>query len=387
MPNSIERKYYFYRVEKGAIRLRKLSAIAAGVLSLSVILAGCQSSGGSSNASSGSSGSTVSLNFLQNKPEVVAEWNNLIKAFEKQNPNIQLTQINPPNTDTTLQADLAKGQMPDVIAMGADATFIQMATNKVFKDLTGASELNQISPAYTKMLENEVGSTTPYALPYTVNAVSIIYNVDLFNQYHLTVPTTWDELMKDADKIKAAGGTPFYNGYKDAWTIAPLWNALAANSEPSTFQHDLTGGTASFANNDVTAMNRLKQFVTYGQSNQFGVDYNDANTAFANGKAVFYAQGIWTIPVIRAANPSIKLNAFAVPMDDPSKTVMVSGVDSLLTITNSGNAAKEAAAMKFIDFLLEPSNAKEYAQAAGLYSTVTGAQYTDDALTATAVFH
>lgn len=353
--------------------LRRTTVIAAAVLSLSIVLTGC--------SSSGDSNAKVSLNFLQNKPEVVNNWNSLIQAFEKQNPNITITQINPPNTDTTLQADLAKGQLPDVIAMGADATFNQMANNKVFKDLTGASELDKVSSSYLNMLDNEVGSTTPYAIPYTVNAVSIIYNVDLFNQYHLTVPTTWDELMNGAKQIKDAGGTPFYNGFKDAWTIAPVWNALAANTEPTTFQKDLIAGKANFTNTDGTAVTRLLQFVSYGQSNQFGTDYNDANTAFANGKSVFYAQGIWTLPVIRQVNPNIKLGTFAIPMDDPSKTLMVSGVDSLLTVTASGNSAKEQAAMKFIDFLLEPDNAKQYAQAAGLFSTVANASYSDDALT------
>lgn len=70
----------------------------------------------------------VSLQFLQNKPEVVREWNQLINRFHAQNPNITIKQINPPNTDTALQADVAKGQVPDIIAMGADATFITMAS-------------------------------------------------------------------------------------------------------------------------------------------------------------------------------------------------------------------------------------------------------------------
>lgn len=365
--------------------MKKRSFIITGLLATSLFLTGCGSSGTSNNSGAGtsskSSGGNVQLTFLQNKPEVVNEWNKLITQFEKQNPNIQVKQINPPNTDTTLQADLAKGQMPDVIAMGADATYIQMAKNNVFKDLSGTPELNKVSSSYTKMLENEVGKTTPYALPYTVNAVPIIYNVDLFNKYKLTVPTTWSQLMADAQKIKAAGGQPFYNGFKDAWTIAPMWNALAANNEPATFQKDLVSGTANFSQNDKTAADMMKQFVSYGQSNQYGVDYNDANTNYAKGGAVFYAQGIWTLPVLRQANPNIKLSTFVIPAtEDASKTKMVSGVDSLLAISNSGDKNKQAAAMKFIDFLLTKAPAGEYANIAGLFSTVTGVTNSDSAL-------
>ncbi|MCL6631400.1 MAG: extracellular solute-binding protein [Alicyclobacillus herbarius] len=361
--------------------MKGFAMAASSALVLTAALAGCGSSTGTNNTSGGSSSKTVNLNFLQNKPEVVAEWNKLIQEFEKQNPNIKIKQINPPNTDTTLQADLAKGQMPDIVAMGADATFIQMAKNNVFKDLSNASELNKVSPVYVKMLEKEVGKNTPYALPYTVNAVPIVYNVDLFNKYHLKVPTTWTQLMAEAKQIKAAGGTPFYNGFKDAWTTAPIWNALAVNTEGSHFLPDLKAGKTSFSRSDVTAAKRMQEFVSYGQSNQFGVDYNDANVAFAKGKSVFYAQGIWTLPVIRQANPNIKLSTFVVPAtNDPSQTKMVSGVDSLLAITNSGNSTKEQAAMKFIDFLLEKKNAAEYANVAGLFSTVVGVKNSDPAL-------
>ncbi len=358
------------------------------MIALSIAATGCgqsaapspSSNPAPSTASSGS-GAPVKLEFLQNKPEVVGEWNHLIAVFEKRNPGITVQQINPPNTDTVLQADVAKGQVPDVIAMGADATYIAMAKNGIFKSLSGSSELSKVSSAYTKMLEDEVGKTTPYALPYTVNAVPVIYNVTLFKKYHLTVPTTWNQFMAEANRVKRAGGTPFYNGFKDAWTLAVSWNPLAANEEGSKFFANLKAGKASFAKDLPKAAARMQQFVSLGQPNQFGVDYNDANTAFANGKSVFYVQGIWTLPVIRQANPHITLSTFVFPATNrPAQTKMVSGVDSLLAIANSGNAAKEKAAMKFIDFLLERPNASAYASIAGLFSTVKGVQPTDIAI-------
>ncbi|WEG13556.1 extracellular solute-binding protein [Pullulanibacillus sp. KACC 23026] len=361
--------------------MKKLSFVMTGLLATSLLLTGCGSSSNSGGSGSGNSNQKVTLNFLQNKPEVVKQWDKMIKDFEAKNPNITIKQINPPNTDTTLQADLSKGQMPDIVAMGADATYIQMAKDNVFMDLSGKPELDKVSSSYTKMLESEVGKSNPYALPYTVNAVPIIYNVDLFKKYNLTVPKTWSELMDDAQKIKDAGGTPFYNGFKDAWTTAGIWNALAANNEPATFQKDLAAGTANFSKADAKAADMMKQFVSYGQSNQFGTDYNTANVNYAKGDAVFYAQGIWTLPVIRQSNPDIKLSTFVVPATEDASTVkMVSGVDSLIALPDSGNKAKEDAAMKFIDYLLTKKPAGDYANVAGLFSTVNGVTNNDEAL-------
>lgn len=323
----------------------------------------------------------VSLQFLQNKPEVVREWNQLINRFHAQNPNITIKQINPPNTDTALQADVAKGQVPDIIAMGADATFITMAKNGVFHSFAGSASLTKVSGAYGTMLENEVGSNTPYAIPYTVNAVPVLYNQTLFNQYHLKVPTTWNQFIAEARQVKAAGGTPFYNGFKDAWTIGVPWNALAANEEGNQFFGNLKSGKASFSKDLTVSATRMKQLVALGQPGQFGVDYNDANTGFAKGKSVFYVQGIWTLPVIRQTNPKILVRSFVFPAtNSPRQTKMVSGVDSLLTVANSGNTAKTDAAIRFIDFLLQPKQAAEYAKVAGLFATVKGVQPTDPAV-------
>lgn len=357
--------------------MNKLKLAASSMIALSVIAAPSLGGLAGGVASAGS----VTLTLLQNKPEVVTEWNKLINQFEKANPGIKVKQVQPPNMDTALQADVAKGQVPDVVAMGDDATYIQMAKNGIFKSWTGAKELKTVSSAYVKMLEKSVGKTTPYALPYTINAVPVLYNETLFNKYHLKVPTTFNQLISEAKKIKAAGGTPFYNGWKDSWTLAIPWNALSTNSEPANFQSQLIAGKANFTKTDTTAAKDLITLASYGESSQFGTDYNDANAGFANGKAVFYMEGTWVLPVLRTDNPKVKVGSFVFPAtNNASKTKMVSGVDSLLAVANSGDATKMNAATKFVDFLLEKKNAGEYANIAGTFSTVSGVKPTDKAI-------
>ena len=318
----------------------------------------------------------VTLQFLQNKTEAVGEFDQLIKEFEKENPNIKIQQLNPPNADTVLQTDLTKNQLPDIISMGADATFVEMAQAGVLHDFTGSSELQSVNPTYVKMLETEVGKNTPYGIPYTVNAEPILYNKDLFDKYKLKVPQTWDQLMADAKAVKDAGGTPFYFGFKDAWTTMVPWNALAANNQGANFFADLKAGKTTFATAYPTVANRMVQLASFGQPNEFGVGYNDANTAFANGKSVFYVQGDWAISSILQANPNIKLGAVAFPAtNDPGTNKLVSGIDSVLTM--SGTTKHQAEAEKFIQFLLKKENAQAYCDAEKLFSAVSGVTQSD----------
>jgi raffinose/stachyose/melibiose transport system substrate-binding protein len=160
-----------------------------------------------------------------------------------------------------------------------------------------------------------------------------------------------------------------------------VWNPLAENSEPVQFQDQIIAGTANFGNSDLVAATRLKQLAALGQADQFGTSYNDANSGFALGKGVFYLQGIWALPALRADNPKIKLGSFAFPAtNNPSQNKLISGIDSLLAMCNTGDSVKEAAAKKFIDFLLVKKNAAEYANVAGGFSTVLGVKSTDKAI-------
>ena len=53
-------------------------------------------------------------------------------------------------------------------------------------------------------------------VPYVANAVGVIYNKAIFKELGLEVPTTWDEFIAVAEKVKESGQTPFYFTFKDA---------------------------------------------------------------------------------------------------------------------------------------------------------------------------
>ncbi len=57
-------------------------------------------------------------------------------------------------------------------------------------------------------------------LPYSVAAESVIYNVQMFEENGIEVPTTWDELIAACETLEAAGITPIYSTFKEPWTVA-----------------------------------------------------------------------------------------------------------------------------------------------------------------------
>lgn len=313
----------------------------------------------------------MELQFLQYKPEARETFDKLIEKFEQKYPNIKIVQDNPPDASTVLKTKVAAGEIPDIIANGGDNVFASLAQSDVLADFTGAPELSQVQGAYVDILKQIAETDKVYAIPYGVNANGIIYNKKMFQELGLTVPTTWDEFVALCKKIQDAGKVPFYFTFKDSWTTLPAFNAFAASTQEDGFFAKRKAGQTTFAAGYKEAAERYLEFMAFGQKDKFGQGYNDGNVAFASGKSVMYAQGVWAIPEIKKANPSIELGVFPYPItNDVSKNKLVSGVDQLLAMSKTTKYPEQAKA--FIDFLLEPENAKEYVKGVNTFSAVNG---------------
>jgi raffinose/stachyose/melibiose transport system substrate-binding protein len=340
--------------------MKKFSAVVlSGVLAVSVLGACGNKASDNASGNNTSGGGKVKIEFFQNKMEAKSTYDALIAKFKAANPNIDVQQVNPPDAMTVLKTRIAKKNVPDVMGVGADSAFAEIAKAGVLADFTGDANLTNIQPVFVDMVKNLTGTTTLAGLPFAVNANGVLYNKDLFQSMGLQVPTTWDQFVAALDKVKAAGKTPITFTLKDAWTGLPSFNALAANLQPANFFADRAAGKTTFTAGYKEIAQKQLKLLEYGQKDMFGRGYDDGNAAFAKGESVFYLQGVWAIPNIQKANPNIKIGAFPFPAGTgPDQNKIMSGVDTVLTMSKS--TKNKDAAKKFIDFLLDPANNKQY---------------------------
>ncbi|MBZ9536858.1 carbohydrate ABC transporter substrate-binding protein [Cytobacillus oceanisediminis] len=343
---------------------KTISLLATSVLSIS-LLAGC----GGDNAE-GQNGK-VKIEFFHYKREGMDTFDKLIEKFEGENPNIDVEQTSPPEATTVLRTRVSKSDIPDVMGIGGDITYKDLAETGVFTDVSNDTNLKSIQSAYVQMLKDVSNQDKTYAIPYVANAVGVIYNKAIFKDLGLEIPKTWDGFMDVAQKVKDAGQVPFYNTYKDSWTLLSAFNVLAANTQGEDFYTQLNDGKILAGERYEDAAEKMVALSDYGHNNQQGVGYNDGNTAFANGKSAMYLQGIWAIPEIKKANPDIDLGVFPLPVtNNPEETKVVSGVDLLLATAASSKHPEEA--QKFVDFLLREENAKQYIDEQNAFSALEG---------------
>lgn len=294
-------------------------------------------------------------------------------AYTKEHPEVSIDFQSPPEGGTVLRTKLTKNRVPDVIFMGGDAIYKDIAGSGVLMDLSDMEEASTIKPAYRQQVydRNKNQEEKLYGLPYATNAEGIIYNVDIFNQHQISIPKTYDELIQVAHTLQSKGVQPFYFTFKDAWTIGPFFMPLAANLTPDDFLQERQKNKTTFLDTHTEVAEKVLELSKYGQKDYMGKSYDDGNIAFANGEAAMYCQGNWVIPNIRKSNADVNLDMFTLPAsNDVSENNIVSGVDVMATI--SKDTKNEEIAKDFVKFVFESENMKAYMKDQFAFSAVAG---------------
>ena len=157
----------------------------------------------------------------------------VVKEFEQAYPNIKVHVNNVgggPAEYTKLMTALKAGSgAPDVVQIEYDflPSFI------VTEGLADMAQYgaNDAKPYFVPWTWGQVSpdGKTVYGIPQDSGPMAMIYNKKIFDQYGLTVPTTWDEYAQQAEKLAKAsnGKVKIANFYTTSapWTIGLAWAA------------------------------------------------------------------------------------------------------------------------------------------------------------------
>lgn len=194
--------------------------LIALAVALSLTAAGCSAAGPAApNDASGSAGATNAPAGGESKQvtvwmyPVIADaatsqtfWGDTEKAFEAENPNIDLAiELQPwDGRDEKIATALASGKGPDLVVLGPDQ-LPQYHANGGLKSLKGALEGEE-----DKFLKGALEAATldgdTYAVPIYHTVTTAVYNKKVFNDAGITeLPTTWDQIKAAAPTLKEKG--------------------------------------------------------------------------------------------------------------------------------------------------------------------------------------
>jgi raffinose/stachyose/melibiose transport system substrate-binding protein len=340
---------------------RRTTAVIVGVAVSSLALSAC---GGSSDDGANEDGS-VTLSFLVDNSETsVALGEGLAAAYHEQNPDVTIeveTRPQGADGDNVVKTRLSTGDMTDIFMYNSGSLFQALNPTETLVPAGDADWVGNVEDAFAQSVtaDDEV-----YGAPFgTFMGGGILYNIPLYEELGLEVPTTWDEFMDNNAVIaEQSDAAPIVQTYTDTWTsqlfvLADFHNVAA---EEPDFADDYTAGDAKYADTPA-ALRGFEHLQEANESGYVNEDYASATMPdgirmVATGEGAHYPMLTFALSEA-AANYPDQLNDigfFAQPGEDADSNGLTVWSPAGLYIPATTEGAKLEAAQDFLAFVASP---------------------------------
>ncbi|MDT0344838.1 ABC transporter substrate-binding protein [Streptomyces litchfieldiae] len=332
--------------------------------------------GGSDDGDSGSNG-PVSLTYWTWAPgmeKVVEIWN-------EANPDIQVTVKEQAAGDDLVTRTITAaqaGEAPDLVQAEYQA-LPTLVSNDVLADISGevADAEEQFAPGLWQQVT--LGTDAVYALPQDSGPMMFYYRQDLFEEYDLTVPTTWDEFAETARALKDVAPDKYLTTFSanDAGLFAGLAQQAGA-------QWWTTEGETWRVAIDDEATQRVADF--WGGLVAEDVILNEPmytpawNQALNEGDQIAWVSAVWAPGTLSTAAPDTAGQWAMAPLPQWEEGANATGSWGGSTTAVTNDAKDQEAAAEFAAWLnTDPEALAAMVREGGIYPAATAAQ-TGDAL-------
>lgn len=134
-----------------------------------------------------------------------------------------------------------------------------------------------------------------WSVPVDIHRGNVLfYNMKVFEENGVEVPTTFDEFFTAADKLQAAGVTPLALGDKESWPATMIFeNVLLGVLGPDGYQKLFAGEIALDDEQVVEAAEKFKKMLSYVNEDHASRNWQDSAQLVANGEAAMINMGDW----------------------------------------------------------------------------------------------
>jgi arabinogalactan oligomer/maltooligosaccharide transport system substrate-binding protein len=299
--------------------MRKHIGIGAVAVASALILAGCSAGGSGDDAEGGSEGGAELV------VSIAAE------AFEEETgATVTLVQKNFEDLRNDFIAQVPTGEGPDITVGAHDWLGALVAAGVVDTIDLGekAAEFEQVA------LDAMTYDGQLYALPYSLETIALIQNVDLVGE---AAPATWDEMI--ANGLAAGTERPFVINTAgetgDGYTMYGFQTSFGA----PVFVQDDTGSYTTEVGMGGAAGEAFANWLGANGANGTGylattVDYDINNELFNSGAAPYTIQGPWAISSFADVNVAVN----PIPSAGGQTAAPFVGVQGFYLSSQSANA-------------------------------------------------
>jgi raffinose/stachyose/melibiose transport system substrate-binding protein len=321
----------------------------------------------------------------EGQPAVMQQLN---KNFEAAHPGVTINETARSFDDLsmTLKLAVAAGNGPEVTKVNQGAAdqgtmvkqHLLIPIDDYVKQYGWDKRLSDSVLARMRWSDSgQFGEGHDYGISGLGEMVGLFYNQKVLSDAGIAAPPkTYEELLKDADTLKAKGVTPFVigtaKGHLALHMLTGIEQAHIDASNRKALDDLIYGRGGTFKTpQDLEATTQIQKWATGGYFNDgfSGISGDDSVQLFVAGQGAFLIDGTWYFGDMQT-NPDIHFMAIPAPADI-SKPLTVGGVDLSWSITtNAKDKASQDLAAQYMDYMISPEAANAWA-AAGFFPSTT----------------
>lgn len=368
-------------------RRTRMVAATGLVLVAGVVLAGC--AGGS--GTEGGDGGSVELTWLQGSgvQTNIDIAQALADAFTAENPDITI-KVDPTGGsgseyDNLLKTRLATGEVGDMFWYNSGSQLAGLNPDQTLLNVADEEWVGNLEDTFKTVVSGNDGGV--FGAPLATSAGGgFFYNIPLYEELGLEVPTTWDEFLSNAQAIKDSGVAAVAQTYGDTWTsqmitLADFYNIWASNND---WADEFTANQAKFATDPVAeaSFGKLQDLADgeFFNSDFASATLDDGLRMVATGEAGHYPMltGLYSSLEAVAADNVDDVGFFGIPGDDAA----TAGVTVWMppAVYAPANTPNPDAVKEFMAFVASPAGCDVIVEAGGATGPllVKGCELPDD---------
>lgn len=247
----------------------------------------------------------TTIKLGDNHPDRSNTWGAVIEQinaeFKAANPGVDI--VTESYADQPYQQKIkiyaTAKQLPDVFKFWSFTSLLKPLVNGGFIEPLNRADFDKLG-YLTGALESNVYNGKLYGIPVSADLWVIYYNKKLFKDAGIDkLPTTIDELLAVAGKLKAKGIVPMSTDGKDAWPLCVTFDQLAWRiSGDAALPSKAIARQAKFTDPVfVQAATELSRMIKAGlfQDDLMVSDYGASRNLFGQGRAAMYLMGSWEL--------------------------------------------------------------------------------------------
>ncbi|WP_373948605.1 ABC transporter substrate-binding protein [Vibrio pomeroyi] len=300
---------------------------------------------------------TLVINSDASDPAPKEAWGEIINRFEKENPDITVKYnlYDHESYKTTIRNWLVTSP-PDVVFWYAGNRMKAFVDRGLFEDVSDIWTDNNMKQDFAAAAPAMTVQGKQYGVPYTYYQWGIYYRKDIFEQYGIGEPKTWEDLKSASATLKENGVAPFAIGTKYLWTAAGWFDYINMRTNGLDFHIQLMDGKVPYSDERVK-----KTFANWAElvepgyflENHASYSWQEAQPFLYNGKAAMYLMGNFITPNFPAELDG-KMDFFQFPVIDPS--IPMSEDAPMDTLHIPSKAKNKEDARKFLEFVARAEN-------------------------------